>query len=185
MSGSEIIFIMLLALVVLGPEKLPEIMRRVGRTYGEFKRMSSSFQDEFRAQIDEPMREMRDTADLIRRNVDIGAAQVEKPKSEAAMSVDMEPDPPPDEGVDTAAEEPEAVGVIEPDDPEHHDDVDDPDGDQGGEGSGVAEEAAAQTAPAAPDAIDGFGAVPTYADHDSSIAGKQTDPEQTDPEQTR
>lgn len=153
MSGSEIIFIMLLALVVLGPEKLPEIMRRAGRAYGEFKRMSSSFQDEFRAQIDEPMREMRDTADLIRRNVDVGAAQVEKPKSEAAMSVDMEPDPPPGE--------PEETAPIEPSD----DAAPDPSG--------------ADEAKASPAEFDGFGAVPSYVDHDASGADPQADPEQT------
>lgn len=154
MSGSEIIFIMLLALVVLGPEKLPEIMRRAGRAYGEFKRMSSSFQDEFRAQIDEPMREMRDTADLIRRNVDVGAAQVEKPKSEAAMSVDMEPDPLPGEPEETAPIEP--IEEAAPDT------------------SGADDEAEAS-----PAEFDGFGAVPSYVDHDASGADQQADPEQT------
>ena len=37
LSGSEIIVIFLLALVVLGPEKLPEAIRRAGRTYAELK----------------------------------------------------------------------------------------------------------------------------------------------------
>lgn len=192
MSGSEIIFIVLLALVVLGPEKLPEVMRRVGRTYGEFKRMSSSFQDEFRSQIDEPMREMRDTADLIRRNVDIGAAQVEKPKSVAAMSVDIEPDTPPKEDGDappnppkkdgepaavTAAEEPQVIGPIEPDDDPHHDGTaDDPGRDHDAEGSGVADDGEVREAPGA---VDGFGSVPSYADHDASGPDEQADTEQT------
>jgi sec-independent protein translocase protein TatB len=65
-SGTEIVVILLLALVVLGPEKLPDAMRRAGRTYAELKRMSSSFQDEMRSALDEPMKEMRDTADLLR-----------------------------------------------------------------------------------------------------------------------
>jgi sec-independent protein translocase protein TatB len=173
MSGSEIIFIVLLALVVLGPEKLPEVMRRVGRTYGEFKRMSSSFQDEFRSQIDEPMREMRDTADLIRRNVDIGAAQVEKPKSVAAMSVDIESDPPPN----TAAAKPQVIGPIEPDDDSRHDGTaDDPGRDHDAEGSGVADDGEVREAPGA---VDGFGSVPSYADHDASGPDEQADTEQT------
>lgn len=65
-SGTEIIVILLLALVVLGPEKLPDAMRKAGRTYSELKRMSTSFQTEMRDALDEPMKEMRDTADLLR-----------------------------------------------------------------------------------------------------------------------
>jgi sec-independent protein translocase protein TatB len=71
LSGSEIIVILLLALVVLGPEKLPEALRRAGRTYAELKKMGNSFQSEMRSVLDEPMKEMRDTADLLRKAVDI------------------------------------------------------------------------------------------------------------------
>lgn len=66
LSGSEIVIILLLALVVLGPEKLPEAIRRFGRLYGELKRMSTGFQSEFRSAFDEPMRELRETAQLTR-----------------------------------------------------------------------------------------------------------------------
>ena len=71
LSGSEIIVILLLALVVLGPEKLPEALRRAGRTYAELKKMGNSFQTEMRSVLDEPMKEMRDTADLLRKAVDV------------------------------------------------------------------------------------------------------------------
>lgn len=60
---------MLLALVVLGPEKLPEAIRRFGRLYGELKRMSTGFQSEFRTAFEEPMRELRETAQLTREAV--------------------------------------------------------------------------------------------------------------------
>ena len=46
LSGSEIVVILLLALVVLGPEKLPDALRRAGRTYAELKKMGNSFQAE-------------------------------------------------------------------------------------------------------------------------------------------
>ena len=69
LSGSEIVVILLLALVVLGPEKLPEAIRRAGRTYAELKRMGNSFQDEVRSVLDEPAKEMRETADLLRTTV--------------------------------------------------------------------------------------------------------------------
>ena len=64
LSGSEIVVIVLLALIVLGPEKLPEAIRRFGRVYGELKRMSTGFQTEFKNAFDEPMRELRETAQL-------------------------------------------------------------------------------------------------------------------------
>jgi sec-independent protein translocase protein TatB len=70
LSGSEIIVILLLALVVLGPEKLPDALRRAGRTYAELKKMSSTFQEEVRSALDEPVREMRETADLLRDSTD-------------------------------------------------------------------------------------------------------------------
>lgn len=64
LSGSEIVVILLLALVVLGPEKLPDAIRRFGRVYGELRRMSRGFQSEFKQAFDEPIREIRETAQL-------------------------------------------------------------------------------------------------------------------------
>jgi sec-independent protein translocase protein TatB len=66
LSGSEIIVILLLALVILGPEKLPEAMRKAGRAYSELRKMANSFQSEVRSALDEPMTELRGTADAIR-----------------------------------------------------------------------------------------------------------------------
>jgi len=67
LSGSEIVAILLLALVVLGPDKLPEALRRAGKAYAELRKIGTSFQTEMRNAMDEPMREMRDTADLLRK----------------------------------------------------------------------------------------------------------------------
>lgn len=91
LSGSEIVVILLLALVVLGPEKLPDALRRAGRAYAELKKMSSTFQSEMRSALDEPMKEMRETADLLRKSADF--------EGSAASSVEPHPD---DEGRDEA-----------------------------------------------------------------------------------
>jgi sec-independent protein translocase protein TatB len=89
LQGSELIIILLLALVVLGPEKLPEAMRKLGQFYAELKKMSSGFQKEFRSATDEPMREIRETANALRDSVDFrkfaSGEREEKPKS-AEMS---------------------------------------------------------------------------------------------------
>lgn len=66
LSGSEIVFILLAGLVVLGPDKLPGAIRQVGRIYSELRRVGQGFQDELRATLDDPVREIRETADLAR-----------------------------------------------------------------------------------------------------------------------
>lgn len=43
---SELFVILLLALIVLGPDKLPDAARKIGNVVGELRRMSSGFQDE-------------------------------------------------------------------------------------------------------------------------------------------
>jgi sec-independent protein translocase protein TatB len=73
LKGSEIVFLLLIALVVLGPEKLPDAIRKFGRVYGELRKMANGFQGELRQAFDEPMREIRGTADAIRQaaNLDL------------------------------------------------------------------------------------------------------------------
>jgi sec-independent protein translocase protein TatB len=106
LSGSEIVVILLLALVVLGPEKLPEAIRRAGRTYAELKRMGNSFQDEVRSVLDEPAKEMRETADLLRTTVNDTASTIKGAKPTPARRAATRPVTPPPQ---TAEPEPEPV----------------------------------------------------------------------------
>lgn len=73
-GGGELIVILIIALIVLGPDKLPDAVRRAGRLYGELRRMSSGFQAELRDALDEPMREVRSTRDLV-KNTFTGGGQ--------------------------------------------------------------------------------------------------------------
>ena len=50
----ELVLILLLGLLVLGPQKLPEAARQVGRAMAELRRLSSGFQAEIRNAMDEP-----------------------------------------------------------------------------------------------------------------------------------
>src|SRR3989454_12299375 len=47
----EMIFIFLLALIIFGPKKLPEIGRQVGKILNEFKRASSDFKAQIESEI--------------------------------------------------------------------------------------------------------------------------------------
>jgi len=47
----EMIFIFLLALVVVGPKKLPEVGRQLGKFLAEFKRASNEFKHQLEAEM--------------------------------------------------------------------------------------------------------------------------------------
>jgi len=50
----EIMVILVVALLVLGPRKLPEIARSLGRGMAEFRRASNEFTRTLSASLDEP-----------------------------------------------------------------------------------------------------------------------------------
>lgn len=74
----ELLVIFVIALVVFGPKKLPEIGRSVGRAMAEFKKASQEFQDSMR----EEMKEVEKTAQLdeIKKLGNIQLPEYEEPK---------------------------------------------------------------------------------------------------------
>ena len=50
-SAGEMIFLFVLALVVLGPKKLPELARQLGKFMNEFKRASNEFKYQIESEI--------------------------------------------------------------------------------------------------------------------------------------
>src|SRR5262245_51497913 len=50
-GGGELIVILMIALIVLGPKRLPDAARTIGKTMGELRRLSSSFQNEVRTAL--------------------------------------------------------------------------------------------------------------------------------------
>ncbi|HUP85489.1 MAG TPA: Sec-independent protein translocase protein TatB [Acidimicrobiales bacterium] len=55
LGAPEILVILVVALLVLGPERLPEAARQVGRAVAEMRRMSSGFQAEIRDAMQTPV----------------------------------------------------------------------------------------------------------------------------------
>jgi len=47
----EMLFLGLLALLLFGPKRLPEIGRQIGKALGEFKRASSEFQNQLEDEV--------------------------------------------------------------------------------------------------------------------------------------
>ncbi len=60
LGGAEILVILLVALIVLGPTKLPPAVRQVGKFVGEIRRMGQGFQQELR-EASKPLAEATET----------------------------------------------------------------------------------------------------------------------------
>jgi sec-independent protein translocase protein TatA len=52
----EILIILVLALIIFGPRRLPEMGRTIGRSLREFRRATSEIRSEIEADLDEPPR---------------------------------------------------------------------------------------------------------------------------------
>jgi sec-independent protein translocase protein TatB len=50
-SFIQLIFILILALILIGPKQLPEVARQIGKLLNELRRASYMLGDEFRAQL--------------------------------------------------------------------------------------------------------------------------------------
>src|SRR5262245_30148572 len=53
-GGAEFLVIALVALIVLGPDKLPEAARKAGNLMGELRRMSNGFRNEMQSAFNDP-----------------------------------------------------------------------------------------------------------------------------------
>ncbi len=79
-GGMELLVIALVALVVLGPEKLPGAIRQFGQVVGELRRISAGFQTDLKGAMADAEREAEaarraDAAGPPSDNHDPGAAQ--------------------------------------------------------------------------------------------------------------
>ena len=106
LQGSEVIIILLLALVVLGPEKLPDAVRKFNQTYGDLKKMGTGFHSELKNAIDEPMREMRETTDRLRDAADPSKVGDRTPAESLPLTI-----APVESGTDTPQDPSSAVGA--------------------------------------------------------------------------
>ncbi|NBR76998.1 MAG: twin-arginine translocase subunit TatB [Actinobacteria bacterium] len=66
LSGSELLIIAMLGLVVLGPEKLPGAMKRVGKIYREIRNITDNVQREVQKAMDEPIKQLKETQSAAR-----------------------------------------------------------------------------------------------------------------------
>ncbi len=72
----EMILILAIALIVIGPKKLPDLAKSLGRAMREFKRATSEFKESI--EIDDEIKELKDVkksfddlSDEVRENLDV------------------------------------------------------------------------------------------------------------------
>ena len=63
--------------MVLGPEKLPPVLRKMGQLYGQFKRITGDAQSEFKGAFAEPIRDMQKAANEYKTVFTDASKQVE------------------------------------------------------------------------------------------------------------
>lgn len=54
MGMPEILLIMAVALIVIGPKKLPELAKTLGRAFGEFRKATSDLKETFTVDLEPP-----------------------------------------------------------------------------------------------------------------------------------
>ncbi len=72
LGGGEILVILMIALVVLGPSRLPGAGRQIGRALAEFRRMSSGVQEDLREAMN--VEGVRETVNQVREALDVPRA---------------------------------------------------------------------------------------------------------------
>ncbi len=78
----EMLFIGLLALLIFGPRKLPEIAREVGKFMAEFKRAGNEFKHQIESEIQQIELEEQIKKDAERREVALKEAEAKRLASE-------------------------------------------------------------------------------------------------------
>lgn len=95
---SEMIFIFILALLIFGPRKLPEIAREVGKFMAEFKRAGNEFRNQIETEIQQIELEEQIKKDAERREAALRDAEQKRlaaqPQGELFADAEGESNPP-------------------------------------------------------------------------------------------
>ena len=102
LGGPELFLIFVVALIVFGPRKLPEIGKSLGKMMGEFRRASNDFRNTIESEVE---------AEKIRESLRIEPPKVEPVAStpETSASQNEAPPPAPEQHADAAAPKVEPV----------------------------------------------------------------------------
>ena len=127
MGPAELVFILIIAVIVLGPGKLPEVARALGKTMREFRSISDGFQSELRKELDaasstvkedgKPLSELSESLASIRASLDptstSASSKVEKPAEVSAANEKTDVEKSTEVSTTTAASADEGVASVQ------------------------------------------------------------------------
>lgn len=97
LGGPELLLILVIALIVFGPRKLPEIGKSMGKMMAEFRKASTDFQRTIEDEVE---------ADKMRQALDATPAEIPAPPAPEPIAAPAEP------AVSEASEEPSPDGTV-------------------------------------------------------------------------
>ncbi len=100
-GSTELFIIIIVALIVIGPKKLPDLMRTLGKGMAEFKRVSSDVKETFDKEVKKAEKEIKEEEKKLKETVE--TAVEEKKPEEADKAVG---DKPAETATETASTEP-------------------------------------------------------------------------------
>jgi sec-independent protein translocase protein TatB len=112
MNFSETIFLFLVALLIFGPKKLPEIARQVGKALNEFKRASNEFKAQIEAEVNQLEIQEREKKRQEEQKILPPAEPPAGTVQSSSFSSSLEPSSP--EQASLVAPEPESRPISEP-----------------------------------------------------------------------
>ena len=88
----EMLMILAIALIVIGPKKLPDLAKSLGRALGEFKRAASDLKDSIQSEtgLDDVRSSFKSVSQELKKSVEVDA---EDSKAEAEAEAAKEPVP--------------------------------------------------------------------------------------------
>lgn len=122
-GGGEMIMLAVLALLVFGPESLPDIAKTVSRTLRAFRQASADLQNEVREalELDNQARKSAVAAAAAPEKDEVFEMAPREPKAPTAaqvqpvaLPVEVEPDPSPTESTEVTVEQPAESQIASP-----------------------------------------------------------------------
>lgn len=113
-SGGEFLVILLGIFLIFGPQKMPEMARKIGRVMNELKKASSDITKEFRDETNVITREISTARESVRREAEALRKSIPDIATIAPDDVSIYPDPKPSE--DKTAVKPAETGETQPQD---------------------------------------------------------------------
>ncbi|MEI8048138.1 MAG: twin-arginine translocase TatA/TatE family subunit [Bacteroidota bacterium] len=89
-SGGELMVIMLVVFLVLGPEKMPDMARKAGRLMNQLKKATNDLTNEFKKETSVLQNEINDAHKMVDEQIESVRREVNRTKAQVIKDMDTE-----------------------------------------------------------------------------------------------